>query len=41
MISMPKTYDFGNNELDNTIMVSKSINYIEYTNKLIRPYYSK
>ena len=41
MISMPKTYDFGNNELDNTIMVSKSISYIEYTNKLIRPYYSK
>ncbi len=41
MISMPKTYDFGNNELDNTIVVSKSISYIEYTNKLIRPYYSK
>lgn len=41
MISMPKTYDFTNNELDNTIMVSKSISYIEDTNKLIRPYYSK
>ena len=41
MISIPKTFDFTNNELDNTLMVSKSISYLEDTSKLIRPYYSK
>lgn len=41
MISIPNTLDFTNNELDNTIRVSKLISYIEDTSKLIRPYYSK
>lgn len=41
MISLPKVIGFNDNELNNTIMVSKLISYIESTNKLIRPYYSK
>lgn len=41
MLSMPKIIKFQDNELNNTIEVSKLLDYINYTNKLIRPYYSK
>lgn len=41
MISLPKPINFTNNELNSTISVSKQISYIQNTNKLIRPYYSK
>ena len=39
VISLPKVIYFNDNELDNTISVGKLIDYINYTEKLIRPYY--
>lgn len=38
-ISLPKVTYFTDNEMDNTIMVGKFIDYINSTEKLIRPYY--
>lgn len=40
MISLPRVIGFNDNELNNTILVSKLVSYIECTNRLIRPYYS-
>ena len=39
VISLPKVQYFTDNEIDNTIMVGKLIDYINNTEKLIRPYY--
>lgn len=41
MISIPKVIEFEDDELINTIKASKQISYINSTNRLIRPYYSK
>lgn len=38
-ISLPKPIYFNDNEMDNTILVGKLIDYINSTEKLIRPYY--
>lgn len=40
MISLPDIYYFIDNEFNNTINISKFINYINNTEILIRPYYS-
>ena len=39
VISLPKVTYFTDNEMDNTILVGKFIDYINSTEKLIRPYY--
>ncbi len=39
VISLPKITYFTDNEMDNTIKVGKFIDYINYTEKLIKPYY--
>jgi hypothetical protein len=39
VISLPQITYFNDNEMDNTIMVGKLIDYIGSTEKLIRPYY--
>lgn len=39
VISLPRVTYFLDNEMDNTILVGKFIDYIVYTEKLIRPYY--
>ena len=39
VISLPKVVYFTDNEMNNTINIGKFINYINSTEKLIRPYY--
>lgn len=39
VISIPKTTYFTDNEMDNTIMIGKFIDYINNTERLIRPHY--
>jgi len=39
VISLPKVTYFNDNEMDNTIAIGKFIDYINNTEKLIRPYY--
>ena len=39
VISIPKNIYFTDNEMDNTIAVSKMIDYINKTEKIIRPYF--
>ena len=40
VISMPDIKYFTQNEVDNTIIAGKFIDYIDKTEKLIRPYYA-
>lgn len=39
-ISIPNPVEFTSDELINTTMISKLLDYITYTNELMRPYYS-
>lgn len=39
MISMPQIIEFTNNEMNNTIKSSKTIDYLVKSNEILRPYY--